>query len=145
VELTSRDAKFKQAAGTYLVYGVIYWVTALYLQLTVFPARGPLLLWFGLGALLAVGVPWLLWSRRPWFERWALSRRDLTRILAVLVALRALAVARIALGGAESMRMPTMGGGVPMNPAGAWVMALVALVTAAMLARAAWATEERQP
>ncbi len=137
------DRRFRQAAGTYAVYGVIYWVTALYLQLTVFPARGPLVLWFGLGALLAVGVPWLLWTRRAWFERWILSRRDLTRILAVLVALRALAVARLALGGAGSMRMPSMGGGVPPNAVGAWVMALVALATAVMLARAAWGPEER--
>jgi hypothetical protein len=138
----AHDSRFRHAAGTYLVYGVIYWVTALYLQLTIGPARGPLVPWFGLGALLAVGIPWLLWTRRPWFERWILSRRDLTRILAVLVALRALAVARITLGGAESMRMPSMGGGVPPSPAGAWVMALIALATAVMLARAAWAGEE---
>jgi hypothetical protein len=138
------DARFRQAAGTYLVYGVVYWVTALYLQLTVFPVRGPLVLWFGLGVLLALGVPWLLWARRAWFERWVLSRRDLTRILSVLVALRALLVARVALGGAESMRMPSMGGGVPPGRAGAWVMALVALATAVMLARAAWGREERK-
>jgi hypothetical protein len=40
------------------------------------------------------------------------------------------------------MRMPSMGGGVPPSPAGAWVMALIALATAVMLARAAWAGEE---
>lgn len=135
--------KFKRAAWTYLVYGVIYWLTALYLQLTVFPARGPFTVWFGLGALLAMGVPWLLFERRPWFERWVVSRRDLARILAALVALRAVTVARIAVREPEAIRMPSMGGGVPPNRAGAWMMAIVAVITAIMLARAAWADEER--
>ena len=136
------ERRYEQAAWTYLGYGVVYWFTALYLQLTVFPVRGPLLVWFGAGALIAVGVPWLLYRPRRWFERWVLSRRDFARVLAVLVAIRAVYVARLALGGAPSMRMPSVGGGVPPNAAGAWVMALVALVTAVMLARAAWQTEE---
>lgn len=135
------EAKFRQAAGTYFVYGVIYWVTALYLQLHVFRVRGSLLLWFAIGALIAVGVPWLLARRRAWFERWVLSRRDFARILAVLVAVRAVLVARIAIRGPESMPMPGVGGGVPTTAAGAWAMAVVALVTAVMLARAGWARE----
>src|SRR5207247_2033719 len=76
-----------------------------------------------------------------WFERWVLSRRDCTRILAVLVAIRALYVARLALVGAESTRMPAFGGGVPPSPLGTWLMALVAALTATMLARAAWQGE----
>ena len=135
------EAKFRQAAWTYLVYGVIYWVTALYLQLRVFVVRGSAMFWFAIGALIAVGFPWLLARRRAWFERWVLSRRDFARILAVLVAVRAVLVARIAIKGAETLRMPGVGGGVPTDPAGAWVMALVALATAVMLARAAWAHE----
>ncbi len=136
--MTARDDRYRQAAFTYLAYGVVYWVTALYLQLRVFPVRSELLVWFVVGALIAVGVPWLLIRPRPGFERWILSRRDLTRILAVLVALRALFVARLALLGPESMRMPSFGGGVPPSATGAWLMALVAAATAAMLARAAW-------
>ncbi len=139
--MTSRETKFRQAAWTYLIYGVIYWVTALYLQLHVFNVRGPLLVWFGIGALIAVGVPWLLIRPRAWFERWILSRRDFARILAVLVASRAVIVARLAYGGSNAMLMPSIGGGVPPNSAGAGVMALVALVTAIMLARAAWSRE----
>lgn len=135
------DARFRQAAWTYFGYGVIYWVTALYLQLHVFRVRGSLLLWFAIGALIAVGVPGLLLRRRAWFERWILSRRDFARILAVLVGIRAVLVARIAIRGPESMPMPGMGGGVPTTTAGAWLMALVAAVTAVMLARAAWAPE----
>ncbi len=135
------EAKFRHAAWTYLVYGVIYWVTALYLQLRVFEVRGRLLVWFGLGALIAVGFPWLLVRRRAWFERWILGRRDFARILAVLVAIRAVLVVRIAIRGPESLPMPGMGGGAPTTEAGAWLMALVAAVTAVMLARAAWAPE----
>lgn len=138
----ARGDKFRQAAMTYLAYGVVYWVVALYLQLRVFEVRGPLLVWFAIGALIALGGPWLLGRRRPWFERWIVTRRDFARVLAVLVALRTLAVAWIAWRG-PSMRMPTFGGGVPPSAAGAWVMAAVAGVTAAMLARAAWSVEER--
>ncbi len=122
--VTAGESRFRQAAWTYLGYGIVYWFTALYLQLAVFPVRSAPLFWFGAGGLLAVGVPWLLYRPRRWFERWVLSRR-----------------ARLALVGAESMRMPGFGGGVPPSPAGAWPMALVAAVTAAMLARAAWQGE----
>ena len=139
--VTAGESRFRQAAWTYLGYGIVYWFTALYLQLAVFPVRSAPLFWFGAGALLAVGVPWLLYRPRRWFERWVLSRRDFTRILAVLVAIRAVYVARLALVGAESMRMPGFGGGVPPSPAGAWPVALVAAVTAAMLARAGWQGE----
>jgi hypothetical protein len=139
--VTPVERRFRQAAWTYLGYGIVYWLTALYLQLAVFPVRGRPLFWFGAGALIAVGVPPLLYRPRRWFERRVLSRRDFTRILAVLVAIRAVYVARVALVGAESMRMPTFGGGVPPSPVGAWVMALIAAVTAVMLARAAWTRE----
>lgn len=139
--MSVHEERFRQAAWTYLGYGVVYWCTALYLQLTVFPVRGPLLFWFAVGALIAVGVPWLLFRCRAWFERWVLSRRDFARILAVLVAIRAVFVGRLALLGPESMRMPAFGGGIPPSPAGAWLMAVVAAVTAVMLARAAWQCE----
>ena len=135
------EARFRHAAWTYLVYGAIYWVTALYLQLHVFTVRGPLLVWFGIGALIALGVPWLLIRRRRWFERWILSRRDFARILTTLVAVRAVAVAWLALTGPGGMRMPSLGGGVPTDAAGAWAMAIVAAVTAVMLAKAGWQCE----
>jgi hypothetical protein len=135
------EARFRTAAWTYLGYGVLYWLVALYLQITVFPVRGGPLTWFGVGAAIALGVPWLLAQRRPWFERWILSRRDFARLLAALVAIRALTVAWLAVRGVGSLRMPSMGGGVPTRPAAAWIMALVAAVTAIVLARAAWARE----
>jgi hypothetical protein len=138
------ERKFRQAAGTYLAYGIVYWVVALYLQLRVFTVRGPLLVWFALGAAIALGVPWLLMRRRRWFERWILARRDFARIVAALVALRAIAVASIALHGPARMRMPSLGSGVPATEAGAWLMALVAAVTCLMLARAAWQREGQE-
>jgi hypothetical protein len=135
------ERKFQQAAWTYLAYGIVYWVVALYLQLRVFTVRGPLLFWFVLGAVIALGVPWLLVRRRRWFERWILSRRDFARIVSALVAVRAVAVASIALRGPGRMRMPSFGSGVPTTEAGAWLMAIVAAVTSVMLARAAWQRE----
>jgi hypothetical protein len=135
------EAKYRQAAWVYFGYGAVYWLTALYLQLLVFEVRAGSRGWFALGALITVGVPWLLVRRRPWFERWVLSRRDFARLLALLVLVRAAVVARLALTGAESTRMPRLGGGVPTSSAGAWAMALIALVTGAMLARAAWSSE----
>ncbi|OGL19878.1 MAG: hypothetical protein A3F92_06930 [Candidatus Rokubacteria bacterium RIFCSPLOWO2_12_FULL_71_22] len=142
--MSRHDARFRQAAWAYLTYGVIYWFTALWLQLTVFPVRGRLLLWFGVGAVIALGVPWLLLRPRRWFERWILSRRDFTRILAVLVALRAVYVARLAVSGGEALRMPSFGGGVPPGTAGAWLMAVTAAATAAMLIRAGWQDEAQR-
>ena len=136
------ERKFRQAAWTYLGYGVVYWLVALYLQLTIFPIGGRMLVWFVVGAAIAVGVPWLLVRRRGGFERWILSRRDFTRLMAVLVAARTVAVVSIALHGPATMRMPSFGAGVPTTEAGAWLMALVAAATAVMLARAGWQRED---
>jgi hypothetical protein len=135
------EARFRVAAWTYLAYGALYWLVALYLQIAVLPVRRGLLTWFAIGAAIALGVPWLLARPRPWFERWILSRRDFARLLTVLVAVRALTVAWLAVRGAHSARMPSLGGGVPTRPPGAWIMAFVAAVTAIVLARAAWARE----
>ncbi len=136
------DARFRQAAWTYFGYGLVYLAVAVYLQLAVFGVAPRLLVWFVFGALITVGVPWLLARRRPGFERWVLSRRDFARVLAVLVAIRTVTVATLAVRGPGTMRMPTFGGGVPPTAAGAWLMAAVAGVTAVMLARAAWSDEE---
>ena len=129
------DDRFRHAARAYFVYGLVYAVGATYL-FRLGLGRG---LTFGVvfvlvGWTLVVLIPFLLSRRRAMFERWILSRRDFARILAVLVALRAVLVARIALTGAESMRMPSFGGGVPTRGAGAWLMAAIAAATAVMLA-----------
>lgn len=135
------DARFRQAAWTYFGYGLVYLAVALYLQLAVFGVARRLLVWFVIGGVIAVGVPWLLVRRRRGFERWVLSRRDFARILTGLVAVRALIVTAIAVHGPGTVRMPAFGGGVPTTTPGTWLMAAVAAVTAVMLARAAWAEE----
>jgi hypothetical protein len=135
------DARFRQAAWTYFGYGLVYLAVAVYLQLAVFGVAPRLLVWFVFGAVITVGVPWLLARRRAGFERWVLSRRDFARLLAVLVAVRAIVVALVAVHGPSPGRMPAFGGGVPTTAAGAWLMAAVAAVTAVMLVRAAWSRE----
>jgi hypothetical protein len=136
------EACYRQAAATYAVYGVIYWVGGLALAAA---GRGPRGLtgggvgWFVGGALFVVGIPWLLARERAWVDRWILSRRDLARLLAVLVAVRAVEVARLARAprapGTETV--PVLGLPVPIG-LGAGAFCLVTAGTAVMLARAAW-------
>jgi hypothetical protein len=135
------DDRFRRAAVTYFVYGVVYWVVALYLQLRVFAVAPRLMIWFVAGAAIAVGVPWLLWRRRPWFERWILSRRDFARLVTALVTVRVLTICWLAWQGPEALRMPRFGGGIPPSRAAALLMALVAAIAAVALARAAWQRE----
>src|SRR5215470_19240864 len=133
------QARYRQAAWTYVAYGVVYWLGGLALAQSGLGPRGMErggVAWFVVGALFVVALPWLLLQERPWFDRWALSRRDFARILTLLVAVRAIEMARIA-------RMPrvelvsVLGFAVPMA-LGAWVFCALTVVTAFMLARAAW-------
>ena len=124
--------RYRQAAWTYVVYGVVYWLGGLALAAA---GRGPRGMergrwaWFVAGALFVVVFPWLL--SRPW--RW---RRGFAVLLAFLVAYRAFEVARIALrAGGETVAVAGLT--VPVA-VGAWAFCLLALVTALMLARAAW-------
>jgi hypothetical protein len=139
------DERFRRAAVIYFVYGVVYWVVALYLQMRVFTVAPRLLIWFVIGAAIAVGVPWLLWRPRAWFERWVLSRRDFARIVAVLVSARVVTICWLAWQGPEALRMPRFGGGIPPTRTAALLMALVAAVAAVALARAAWHAPEPEP
>jgi len=136
------DDRYRLAAWSYFVYGLVYEAVAIYIQLYVFPLRGSLLLWFGVGALLMVGIPWVLMRRRPWFEGWVVSRRDLARVLALLLFVRFLVLARIAVRGPDPGRMPSFGSGAPSSPLGAAVMASIAIATCVIVARAAWSREE---
>jgi hypothetical protein len=137
-----REARFRQAAWTYLGYGVLYWVGGLVLARSGLGPRGMErggLAWFVVGALFVVVFPWLLARERAWVDRWLLSRRDFARILTVLVALRAVEVARIAWA-PRTTTVSVLGLGVPMS-VGAWAFVLITGVTAVMLARAAWARD----
>jgi hypothetical protein len=129
--MTTRDRLFKHAAWTYFLYGIIYWLGALYLAARGL-AVGRGMLWFVLGALLVVVFPWLIargarGSGYLWFAR----------ILTLLVALRAFAVGQVML----APKIPTVplpdDAEIPMR-LGAGLFFLITLATTAMLARAAW-------
>lgn len=134
--------RFRQAAWSYLAYGVVYWVGGFVLAAGGLGPRGMErggLAWFVVGALFVIVFPWLLVRERPWFARWVLSRRDFARLLTLLVALRAAEVTRIAW--APRTETVWVGGlAVPFG-VGAWIFALVTVGAAAMLARAAWSRD----
>lgn len=129
--MTTREERFKQAAWTYFVYGVLYWLGGLYMATRGLTAgRG--IFWFVLGALFIVVFPWLIargarGSGYLWF----------TRILTFLVAIRAFGVGQVML----APKIPTVplpgDAEVPMR-LGAGIFFLLTLATMAMLARAAW-------
>ena len=97
--------------------------------------------WIAVGAGLVVLVPFLLRRRRPWFERWILSRRDFARLVAVFMVFRVVAVARVVLR-SDSATVPAPWGGLVSYRAGGAVFLLVTLAALALVARAAWAEED---
>jgi hypothetical protein len=136
------EARYRQAAWTYFAYGIVYWLGGLALAQSGLGPRGMErggAAWFVVGALFVIVFPWLLVRARAWFDRWVLSRRDFARILALLVALRAIEVARIARMPRAEL-VPVLGFAVPMA-FGAWVFCALTVVTAIMVARAAWSHE----
>jgi hypothetical protein len=138
----AREARYRQAARTYVGYGVVYWLGGLILASGGLGPRGMErggTAWFVVGALLVVVFPWLLLRERGWFDRWVLSRRDFARVLTLLVALRAVEVARIARA-PRAETVSILGLAVSMR-AGGWVFCLLTVLTAVMLARAAWSRE----
>lgn len=140
--MATREVKFRQAAGTYAAYGVLYWLGGLALAASGLGPRGMErggLAWFVVGALFVLVIPWLLWQPRAWFDRWVLSRRDFARVLTLLVVLRAVEVARLALG-PRAETVAVLGAAVPFR-AGAWAFVLVTVVAAVALGRAAWSRE----
>ena len=140
--MATLEAKFRQAAWVYVAYGVVYWLGGLALAAGGLGPRGMErggLAWFVVGALFIVGLPWLLARERDWFTRWVLSRRDFARLLTLLVALRAVEVARIARARAEDVVI-VQGVTVHLGP-GAWGFFLITVVAAVALARAAWSRE----
>jgi hypothetical protein len=137
--MATGEPRYRQAAWTYVGYGVVYWLGGLALATAGLGPRGMErggTAWFIVGALFVIVFPWLLVRERRWFDRWILSRRDFARVLTLLVALRAIEVARIAWA-PRAETVAVLGVDVPMR-AGAWAFCLLTVVTAVMLARAAW-------
>ena len=140
--MATREEKFRQAAWTYLGYGIVYWLGGLVLIQAGLGPRGVTrggAAWFIVGALFIVVIPWLLCRERAWFDRFVLSRRDFARVVALLVVVRTIEVGRLAWAPRTDV-VPVGGVAVPMA-LGAWAFVLVTIVTALMLARAAWARE----
>jgi hypothetical protein len=140
--MATRDERFRQAAWAYVAYGVVYWLGGLALAQSGLGPRGMErggAAWFVVGGLFVVVFPWLLVRERGWFDRWVLSRRDFARILSLLVAIRAVEVGRIAWT-PRAETVPVLGLEISLR-AGAWVFCLLTVVTAVMLARAAWSRQ----
>ena len=141
------DVRFRAAAGAYLLYGAVYYVGGLYLVSQGVGVmggssggRGGLLFWAITGLVPFLGIPWLLHSRRPGFERWVLSRRDFARLVTVLLAFRAYKVGQVAFR-PETASVAAPWGGAVTFQIGAAVFLVVTLFALLMLARAAWARE----
>lgn len=141
--MTDPDTRFQTAARAYFVYGVVYWLGGVWLALNGVGVRaGSSVAWRGvawivIGLLFVVLVPYLLRRRRPGFERWVLSRRDFARVLTVLMGIRAIEVARVALR-AETPSVAAPWGGTVSFQAGAVVFFVVTIAALIFVARAAW-------
>lgn len=138
--MATREAKFRQAAWTYLGYGLIYLAGAAYLTAIGMGPRGvgrPGPAWLALftltvGTLFVALFPWLI-------ARGARNRGYLwfARLLTLFVLVRVVGVAQVAWAPTVPA-VPLPGGGAISMSLGATVFGVVALVTALMLARAAW-------
>lgn len=135
------DRRFRTAARAYLVYGLVYWLGGAWLWLQdVGRGAAASVAWIALGAVLVLLVPYLLRHRRPWFERWLLSRRDFARIVALLMLFRVLAVLRVVVR-SESAVVAAPWGGLVSYRAGGAVFLVVTVIALVLLARAAWTAE----
>ena len=136
--------RFRVAARAYLVYGIVYWLGGVYLALHGVGVRGAVfsegIAWIGFGLVLVFGVPYVLRRRRMWFERWILSRRDFARIIALFMAVRALAVLRVAVRPEAASVAAPWGGEISYRP-GAVVFFAVTVVALVFVVRAAWQRE----
>jgi hypothetical protein len=135
------EDRFRTAARGYLVYGLVYWLGGAWLWLHDV-GRGSVfsVVWIALGAVLVVLVPYLLRQRRPWFERWILSRRDFARLVAVFMFFRVLAVLRVVLRPDSAVAPAPWGGFITYRTGGA-VFLLVTVIALVLVARAAWASD----
>lgn len=124
--MATRKQKYRQAAITYLVYGLIYLGGAVYLAEIGAVARSGWV-WFLVGAIFLLVLPPLVWYEFKW----------VTRILAILVFVRVVGLVRVIVNDeGETVPLP-WDGAVPMRY-GAVAFLIVAVVAGAMLVRAGW-------
>lgn len=124
--MATRTQTYHQAAVTYLIYGLIYLSGAVYLAEMDVVARSGWV-WFLVGVVFLLVLPPLIWYEFKW----------VTRILAVLVFVRVIGLARIILADNRATVPLPGSGSIPMVW-GAIAFLLVAVVTGGMLARAGW-------
>jgi hypothetical protein len=140
------DGRFRDAARAYLVYGIVYWLGAAYAAFHGIGVRaeGRIdwrgMTWVVLGLVLVIVIPYLLRRRRPWFERWILSRRDFARIISLSMAWRAVEVGTRALR-PQSASLPAPWGGELSFRVAYAVFFVVTVAALALVARAAWSDE----
>ena len=148
------DPRFRTAALAYLAYGAVYYVGGLYLIYQGVGVmgggltggrRGSFMFWSIAGLVPLLLIPYLIAARRRWFERWVFSRRDFTRLVAFMLAFRALKVGEIAFMKGDGAAVAAPCGGVLVTfQTGAAVFLLVTFGALVMVARAAWTHEARE-
>jgi hypothetical protein len=142
------DSHFRIAARGYLVYGVVYYVGGLYLLWHGVGVAGSLegrrvgtlLFWALAGLVPMLLIPYLIHARHAWFERWVLSRRDFTRIVALFLTFRAYKIGQVFRhhhGGS----VPAPWGGSITFQVGAAIFFVITVGALIAVARAAWARE----
>ena len=138
--------RFRDAARADIPYGIILGLGGLWLELHGVGARGSMVAqgvgFLVLGLVFLVGIPYVLWRRRGWFERWVLSRRDFARILTAFMAYRAYRTLVVVLR-PETASVAAPWGGEITYRIGAAVFFLVIVVAMLFVAVAAWSADQK--
>ncbi|HZY31539.1 MAG TPA: hypothetical protein VFF86_07835 [Candidatus Methylomirabilis sp.] len=129
--MASQQVKFRHAALSYLIYGCLYLIGAMYVAASGISGRAMTarsgLIWFIVGAALVVLFPWLINKGYVWF----------TRTLVLLVLFRATSVVKVIIK--PTIAAIPLPGGIELSMrVGALFFLLVTLGTGYLLARAAW-------
>ena len=147
--MSDSEARFRIAARGYLLYGIVYWIGGLYLLsqgVGVMGATeegrrlGTMAFWAVAGLVPMLGIPYLLQSRRGWFERWVFSRRDFARVVSLFLAFRAWKIGQVVVHG-HGGSVPAPWGGIISFRVGAAMFLVITVSGLAAVARAAWARE----
>jgi hypothetical protein len=142
------ERRFRDAARAYLIYGIVYYVGGLYMLWHGVGVAGSmegrrisaLAFWAIAGLVPMLVIPYLIARPRAAFERWVLSRRDFTRIVALFLLFRSYKVGQVILdhrGGS----VPAPWGGTITFQVGAVVFTLITLYALVMMIRAGWVPE----
>jgi len=150
IRMTNGDGRFRAAALAYLAYGIVYYVGGLYLIYqgvgvmggTTGGRRGSFIFWGLAGLVPLLLIPYLVAARRRWFERWVISRRDFTRLVAIFLAVRALLVGQTAFMKGHGAAVAAPWGGVLITfQVGAMVFLVVTVGALILVERAGWRRE----